>query len=151
VRVWPHPKADTLYCEEIDVGGGQIKRVVTGVRNFIPIEQMENRRCVVFVNIRPGKIRDEPSDAMVFAASDAGHTKVELLVPPPDAPVGTRVTCGEFVVGGTPPVDKTGRAWKAVADFLTVNADSVACYKGVPLAVPEGPITVETLANCSFH
>jgi tRNA-binding EMAP/Myf-like protein len=152
VRVWPHPKADTLYCEEIDIGAGQVKRVVTGVRNFIPIEQMENRRCVVFANIRPGKIRDEPSDAMVFAASDQQHTKVELLEPPADTPIGTRVTCAGFAGGeGKPPVDKNGKAWKSVADFLTVNAERIACYKGVPLAVPEGPITVETLASCSFH
>jgi hypothetical protein len=61
------------------------------------------------------------------------------------------VTCGRFSAHGNPPVDKNGKAWKAVAQFLTVNAEKVACYKGVPFAVAEGPITVETLADCSVH
>ena len=153
VEVWPHPNADLLYCEKIDIGGGVIKSVVTGVRKFVPIEQMQNRRVVVFTNIKPGKIKGEVSEAMVLAGSNADHTKVELLEPPADAPVGTRVLCGDLVHTENPPVDKNGKAWKAVAEpgNLTINADHVACYKGVPLRVAQGNITVPTLANCEYH
>ncbi|KAH0795769.1 TRNA binding domain containing protein [Histomonas meleagridis] len=154
VKIWPHPDADTLYCEEIDIGDGVIKRVITGVRNYIPIEEMENRLVVVFTNIKPGKIRGQPSEAMVFAGSNADHSKVELLTPPADTPVGTRVLCGDFVNPEIKPsVDSKGKWWKAVSanNQLTINADGQACYKGVPLRVPQGNITVATLTNCEFH
>jgi tRNA-binding EMAP/Myf-like protein len=158
VNVWPHPDADGLYCERVDIGRGIIRSVVTGVRKQIPIEQMQNRRVIVFVNIKPSKIRGQPSESMLFAASVGGGTdeeKVEMLEPPAETPVGTRVTCGDFVDAEVPPVDKNGKAWKAVAgpngENLRINAEHVACYKGVPLQVPEGVITVPTLADCEFH
>ncbi|KAH0785020.1 TRNA binding domain containing protein [Histomonas meleagridis] len=154
VKVWPHPDADSLYCEEIDIGDGVIKKVITGVRKYIPIEEMENRLVVVFTNIKPGKIRGQPSEAMVFAGSSADHSKVELLTPPADTPVGTRVLCGDFVNPDIKPsVDSKGKWWKAVSsnNQLTINAEGQACYKGVPLRVPQGNITVATLTNCEFH
>jgi len=153
VKVWNHPGADTLYREEIDIGGGVIKQVVTGVRNFVPIEQMQDRHVVVFCNIKPSKIRNEPSEAMVFAASDSTHEHVELLNPPNDTPIGTRVMCGDFVQGECPGVDSKGKYWKAVSaeGQLTVNDKGEACYKGVPLSLPQGSITVPTLRNCEYH
>lgn len=36
-----HPKADTLYVEEIDVGGGEIRTVVSGLVKYIPLEEMQ--------------------------------------------------------------------------------------------------------------
>lgn len=153
VEVWPHPNADALYCEKIDIGNGVIKRVVTGVRNFVPQDQMQDRHVVVFANIKPSKIRGEPSEAMVFAGSDETHTKVELLDPPADTPIGTRVVCGDFVQGEPPAVDKNGKSWKAIADghFLSINSEHLACYKNVPLTVPQGTISVKTLHDCEFH
>ena len=153
VKVWPHPNADQLYCEEIDIGNGEIRKVVTGVRNFVPIEEMQDRHVVVFVNIKPSKIRGMPSESMVFAGSNAEHTVVELLDPPADTPIGTRVTCGDFVQGEVPGVDKKGKYWEAVNqnNNLTINAEHLACYKGVPLQTPQGFIKVKTLANTEFH
>ncbi|KAK8883255.1 hypothetical protein M9Y10_045906 [Tritrichomonas musculus] len=153
VKVWPHPNADTLYCEEIDVGNGVIKHVVTGVRNYVPIEEMQDRHVVVFCNIKPSKIRGQPSESMVFAGSNADHSVVELLDPPADAPIGTRIVCGDFVQGEVPGVDKKGKYWEAVSanHNLSINADHLACYKGVPLSCEYGQIRVKTLANCEFH
>lgn len=156
VKVWPHPDADSLYCEEIDIGDGVIKKVITGVRKFVPLEEMQGRRVVVFTNIKPGKIRGMPSESMVFAGSNSDHTIVELLTPPADAPVGSRVVCGDFIPDPSvkPPTDNKGKWWKEVAaeGNLTINADHLACYKGIPLTVPGfGNLTVATLSNCEFH
>lgn len=41
VKAEKHPKADALYVEEIDVGGGEIRTVVSGLVNFIPLEEMQ--------------------------------------------------------------------------------------------------------------
>lgn len=156
VKVWPHPDADSLYCEEIDIGDGVIKKVITGVRKFVPLEEMQNRRVVVFANIKPGKIRGMPSESMVFAGSNSDHTIVELLTPPADAPIGSRVVCGDFIPNPEvkPATDSKGKWWKEVSanNNLTINADHLACYKGIPLTVPGyGNLTVATLTNCEFH
>lgn len=41
-----HPKADSLYVEEIDVGGGEIRTVVSGLVKYIPLEAMQV--CSIF-------------------------------------------------------------------------------------------------------
>ncbi len=43
---------------------------------------MVNRMVLVFANLKPGKLRGVLSEGMVLAASNAEHTKVELLEPP---------------------------------------------------------------------
>ena len=40
VGVKKHPDADTLYVEEVDVGEGRNRTVVSGLVNHIPIEQV---------------------------------------------------------------------------------------------------------------
>jgi len=41
VKAEKHPKADALYVEEIDVGGGEIRTVVSGLVKYIPLEEMQ--------------------------------------------------------------------------------------------------------------
>lgn len=36
-----HPNADSLYVEQIDVGGGEIRTVVSGLVKYIPLEEMQ--------------------------------------------------------------------------------------------------------------
>lgn len=36
-----HPNADSLYVEEIDVGGGEIRTIVSGLVKYIPVEEMQ--------------------------------------------------------------------------------------------------------------
>lgn len=36
-----HPDADSLYVEEIDVGEGQPRTVVSGLVKYIPLEEMQ--------------------------------------------------------------------------------------------------------------
>jgi aminoacyl tRNA synthase complex-interacting multifunctional protein 1 len=47
--------------------------------------------CVVFANLKPRKLADIMSEGMVLCASNADHTKVELMRPPAGSKVGERV------------------------------------------------------------
>ncbi|KAI3988539.1 hypothetical protein MKX01_026353 [Papaver californicum] len=87
-----HPDADSLYVEEIDVGEAAPRTVVSGLVKFIPLEEMENRKVCVVCNLKPTTMRDIKSHAMVLAASNEDHSKVELVDPPSSAAVGERVT-----------------------------------------------------------
>lgn len=151
VKIEPHPNADALYCEDIDIGGGVIKKVITGVRKYYTLEQMLNRHVIVFCNIMPSKIRGSPSEGMLFAASNEDHTIVELLDPPANTPIGTRVMFGDLTQTDPVPVDKKGALWKACDAHCKIDAEGRATFKGQLLRVPEGNLTVPTLKNVSFH
>ena len=36
-----HPNADSLYVEEIDVGGAETRTIVSGLVKYIPLEEMQ--------------------------------------------------------------------------------------------------------------
>ena len=40
VSVKPHPDADTLYVEEVDVGEENPRTIVSGLVKHVPIEQV---------------------------------------------------------------------------------------------------------------
>jgi hypothetical protein len=47
VRAWPHPEADKLWCEEIDVGEDKPRMVASGLREYYTQEGMTGRLVVV--------------------------------------------------------------------------------------------------------
>lgn len=69
VEVNKHPDADTLYVESIDLGEGAPRQVVSGLANFVPIEQMQNRLVAVLCNLKPAKMRGVESKGMVLCTS----------------------------------------------------------------------------------
>ena len=40
VGVKKHPDADSLYIEEVDVGEGQVRTIVSGLVKHVPIEEV---------------------------------------------------------------------------------------------------------------
>ena len=52
-----HPDADGLYLEEIDCGESAPRQVISGLVKHIPIEQMQQRPCVILCNLKPAKMR----------------------------------------------------------------------------------------------
>lgn len=53
---------------------------------------MQNRLVLLLCNLKPSNLKGVKSHAMVLAASNEDHTKVELVDPPAGAKVGERVT-----------------------------------------------------------
>lgn len=64
-----HPEADSLYVEKIDLGEEKPRTIVSGLVNFIPIEQMQDRMVVVLCNLKAAKMRGIESQGMVLCAS----------------------------------------------------------------------------------
>lgn len=69
VEVNKHPDADTLYVESIDLGEAEPRQVVSGLANFVPIDQMQNRLVAVLCNLKPAKMRGVESKGMVLCTS----------------------------------------------------------------------------------
>ena len=52
VRVWIHPEADKLYCEEIDVGEAEPRLIASGLRKHYSLEEMLGKRVIVVSNLK---------------------------------------------------------------------------------------------------
>ncbi|KFQ14917.1 Tyrosine--tRNA ligase, cytoplasmic, partial [Leptosomus discolor] len=69
ISVEQHPDADSLYVEKIDVGEPEPRTVVSGLVQFVPKEQMQDRLVVLLCNIKPKMMRGVESQGMVLCAS----------------------------------------------------------------------------------
>lgn len=41
MKIEKHPEADSLYVEEVDVGEAEPRTIISGLVQFVPIEQMQ--------------------------------------------------------------------------------------------------------------
>ena len=143
-----HPEAEKLYVEKVDVGEEKPRTVVSGLVDYMPASALTNRRAVLLCNLKPAKMRGIESQAMVLAASDEAHTKVELLVPPDAVAVGERVFFDGHPGEPLPPNQiAKKKVWEAVQPDLSTSAERVALYKDLPFLTSQGPCTVATIQN----
>ncbi|KAJ4459061.1 putative Valine--tRNA ligase [Paratrimastix pyriformis] len=144
-----HPQADTLYVEQIDLGEGAPRQVVSGLARVVPQEQLQGAAVVVLCNLKPAKLKGVESNGMVLAAvpHDAdphASAVLELLQPPADAAPGTRLHCG----GEAPAAPKQVAigVWQKAQPEVSTDPQCTLTYKGVPvLAGPHGPVRVATI------
>uniref|UniRef100_A0A453FTV9 tRNA-binding domain-containing protein n=1 Tax=Aegilops tauschii subsp. strangulata TaxID=200361 RepID=A0A453FTV9_AEGTS len=47
-----------LLVEEIDLGDGNVRQVVSGLAKFFSPDELVNRHVVLITNVKPGKLRD---------------------------------------------------------------------------------------------
>ncbi|XP_021894266.1 methionine--tRNA ligase, cytoplasmic [Carica papaya] len=146
VKAQKHPDADSLYLEEIDVGEAQTRTVVSGLVKYIPLEEMQNRLVCVLCNLKPATMRGIKSHAMVLAASNSDHTKVELVEPPKSAIVGERVTFPGFEGDPDDVLNPKKKVWETLQVDMQTNADLVACYKDIPLTTSAGVCKVPSIS-----
>ncbi|TFK40645.1 hypothetical protein BDQ12DRAFT_601097 [Crucibulum laeve] len=94
VDIMKHPDADGLYVEQIDIGEETGPRtVVSGLVNYIPIDQMRDKYLVAVCNLKPANMRGVKSFAMVLCATakEGKDGGIELIQPPADSKPGDRV------------------------------------------------------------
>mmetsp|Transcript_59059 Transcript_59059/g.127772 ORF Transcript_59059/g.127772 Transcript_59059/m.127772 type:complete len:661 (-) Transcript_59059:91-2073(-) len=148
------PDSDKLYLVQVDIGSEEPPRqVVTGLQKHYKLEEMQNRRVLVYCNIKPGKMLGYESQAMILAAVANGHTEqeiCELLQPPPDAKEGTRAMCGPLEAGSlsaTQNVKNISKVWNQVKPLLSTNDKCEATFNGVVLTMGDAAIKSSKLAG----
>lgn len=93
-----HPNANKLYVLKVDIGGGEIRQIVAGIKDFYPREALPGKSVVVVCNLQTAKLRGLESQGMALAAATAappgaaGGGMVVLLAPEKEAPPGSRVS-----------------------------------------------------------
>ena len=92
-----HPDADALYVEQIELGDATGPRtIISGLANFVPLEEMQGKLVAVLCNLKPQKMRGIMSEGMVLCGSNADHTGVEILEPPEGSEVGEHLFLDSF-------------------------------------------------------
>lgn len=94
LEVAQHPNADKLWVLKVDVGGGQQKQILAGLRPYCPPEALLGRNIVIVANLEPRKMRGLESQGMLLAASytegEARH--VVILTTDQPAPAGSPIS-----------------------------------------------------------
>ena len=146
LKAWPHPEAERLYVEEIDVGEEQPRTICSGLREHVALEELQGALVIVAANLKPRPLVGIPSAGMVLCASDPEAGKVELLKVPEGAKPGERVVfegyMGEPATGNQMAKKKV---LEKVLPDLTIRADGSAAWQSVPFMTSAGPVTARTL------
>lgn len=119
--IGPHPNADALYVEEIDLGEDKPRTVVSGLRKFVSEDKMQNRKVAVVCNLKPAKMRDVMSYGMVLCASNKDHTEVDPILIPEESSVGSRITCEGFDREPEAQINPKKKIFEKIAPFLATN------------------------------
>ncbi|CAM9290452.1 unnamed protein product [Chrysoparadoxa australica] len=150
VKVYPHPDADRLYCEEIDVGEEKPRQIASGLREHYTLEEMEGRVLCVVCNLKAAKLAGFVSEGMVLAAKGEDG-KVELVQPPEGSKVGERIAV-EGCTGEplTASQVKKKKAWEQLVPSLSTNKKCVATFGGKPLVTAVGACTTASVASAQI-
>lgn len=143
-----HPSADSLLVEEIDVGEGKVRQVVSGLAKFCSPEDLTNRLVALITNVKPGKLRDVVSEGLVLCASNADHTAVEPLIVPEGAKIGECVTFAGYEGKPEDVLNPKKKQLDKITPNLFTDDKGVATFKGVPFMTSAGPCT-STIPNGS--
>lgn len=143
-----HPDADSLYLEEIDIGEEKPRTVVSGLAEYVPLEELQDRLVVMMCNLKPVNMRGVTSEAMLMAASVTGtdgKRQVIPLNPPAECKPGDRVVVKgyEHETAGEPDeqLNPKKKIFEALKPDLCTSDDGVAEYKGSPLMTAAGQVT----------
>jgi methionyl-tRNA synthetase len=72
------PGADKLYKIKIDLGT-ETRVLVAGLKPYYTKEELEGKKCVVFCNLEPRKIKGIESKGMILAAVNEDRSEVKLI------------------------------------------------------------------------
>ncbi|RVE47957.1 hypothetical protein evm_007365 [Chilo suppressalis] len=131
IEVSRHPDADALYVEKIDLGEEEPRTVVSGLVNFVTIEEMQNRDVVVLCNLKSAKMRGIESKGMVLCASVDEPKQVEPLLPPEGSKPGDRIVVEGYEIGDPDDVlNPKKKIWEKLQVDLKTNDNLLAVWQG---------------------
>jgi methionine--tRNA ligase beta chain len=150
VKVWKHPDSEKLWCEEIDIGNGEIRQIASGLQQVIPIEGMQDKIVIVLTNLKAKPLGGFPSHGMVLCAETPDRSVIELITPPEGSVPGDLVFFeGQ---GREPPAQLPKKnPWDTVQPKLKVDENGVCCWTEVPFKTSKGVCTAKTIRNGVIH
>ncbi|MCX8198376.1 MAG: methionine--tRNA ligase [Candidatus Micrarchaeota archaeon] len=85
IDVKKHPNAEKLYIEKVEMGGGEIRQIVSGLVPFYRQEELVGQNVIIVKNLKPAVLRGAESRGMLLAAED-DEGRVEVIFVPGSTP-----------------------------------------------------------------
>jgi methionyl-tRNA synthetase len=90
LSVEDHANADKLYVLKIDIGGGETRQIIAGIKPYYAKEALVGKTVVAVCNLQPAKLRGVESQGMLLAAH--GGDAVIVVSPEKEVPPGSKVS-----------------------------------------------------------
>ena len=81
--------ADKLYILSVDVGEEKPRQILSGIREFVQLEDLVGKQFPFVTNLAPRMLRGHESQGMILAASD--DSGLALLIPSKMLKNGTKL------------------------------------------------------------
>jgi len=151
VKVWKHPDSFKLYCEEIDIGNGEIRKIASGLQDFVPIETMQDAMVIVLCNLKAKKLAGYESHGMVLCGELEDRSVIELCSPPAGSQVGDEVFFEGWERKPPAQLHPKKNPWDTVCPALKINAQGECCWNDVKFQTTKGVCTAPTLKTGVIH
>ena len=132
VSIHVNEKSEKLYNEEIDIGNGEIRKIASGLKGRVNIEDLKDSLVVVLTNLKARTLCEWPSHGMILCASDESG-KIEPIRPPAGSKPGDAVFIGDFPRLPVPELNPKKNPWEQVSAEVFVNSDKNATYQGTSI------------------
>jgi len=120
-KVWKHPESDKLYCEEVDIGNGEIRKIASGLQAFVPLEVMQDALVIVLANLKAKKLAGYESHGMVLCGETADKSVVELISPPAGSEPGDEIFFEGWERKPPAQLHPKKNPWDTVCPELSIN------------------------------
>lgn len=86
-----HPNADKLFVMKVDLGEGEDRTIVAGLKKYYSKDDLLGKKAIFVANLEPVKLRGVESNGMILAASNNDKSVVKILEMGDGAEVGMEI------------------------------------------------------------
>jgi methionyl-tRNA synthetase len=146
-EVADHPDATSLYVLKVDAGEGELRTICSGLKSSYKAEELQDRKILLFANLKPSALRGIMSQGMLFAGDlDAEAHTCRLVSVPDDAKPGDRALFKG--VAPSEPRELKVKDFEKIA--LSVKGGAVFC-DALALEVNGKPVTCDVADGNGVH
>jgi methionine--tRNA ligase beta chain len=130
----PVPASDKLYVLQVEMGGGAVRQIVSGLQQHYAANELVGKRVVVVCNLKPVKFVGVPSNGMILTA-------VSAVAAAPTAAVASDASAAAADAAPAESAAAVAAAPAAVATTLGLLTVDASVAPGTKVA-PKGSKTV---------
>ena len=79
ISIERHPNAEKLYVEQVQMGGGEVRQIISGLVPYCKEEELLGKNVIIVKNLKAAALRNKTSNGMLLAVEHEG--KLEVLSP----------------------------------------------------------------------
>jgi methionine--tRNA ligase beta chain len=132
VNIFENKDSEKLYNEEIDIGNGEVRKIASGLKGKVPIENLANSYVIVLCNLKPRPLCGWTSHGMILCAKDQ-NDNIEPIRPAAGSKEGDQVFIGDYPRTPVPELNAKKNPWEMVMNDMIVNEEKVATYQNTSL------------------